>query len=115
MATRADTVAFLLDQLARARGVTARKMFGEYALYRDGKTVALVCDDTLFVKSTAEGRAFIGAVREGRPFPGAKPWLLIDGDQCEDADWLCDLIGITARALPLPKVKAKPVKKRPRA
>ena len=25
--------------------LSARKMFGEYALYLDGKVVALVCDD----------------------------------------------------------------------
>lgn len=40
MATRADTVAHLLDTL-RPLPLSARKMFGEYALYLDGKVVAL--------------------------------------------------------------------------
>ena len=110
MATRQDTIDYLLDQIARAGRVSAKKMFGEYALYCDGKTVALVCDDQLFMKPIEAGRAFIGKVREGFPYPGAKPWFLIDGDACEDADWLSDLVRLTARELPLPKAKAKKTK-----
>lgn len=110
MATRQDTIDYLLDQAARAGRVSAKKMFGEYALYCEGKTVALVCDDQLFIKPTDAGRAFIGKVREGSPYPGAKPWFLIDGDACEDADWLSELIRITARELPPPKVKTKKAK-----
>lgn len=40
--------------------MAARKMFGEYALYCDDKVVALVCDNSLFVTPTDEGRAFEG-------------------------------------------------------
>ena len=52
MATQQRTVDFLVEQVARAGAVTQRKMFGEFALYCDGKVVALVCDDELFVKPT---------------------------------------------------------------
>ena len=51
MGTRSDTIAHLLDALAPLP-LSARKMFGEYALYLDGKVVALVCDDQLFLKPT---------------------------------------------------------------
>lgn len=115
MASRQDTVDYLLDQAAHAGRLSFKKMFGEYALYCDGKMAALVCDDQLFVKPTAAGRAFLGAPREGRPFPGAKAWFLIDGDECEDADWLSDLIRITARELPLPKPKVKKATAKTRA
>jgi DNA transformation protein len=84
-------------------------MFGEYGLYCDGKMVALVCDDQLFVKPTAAGKTFIGKVREGLPYPGAKPWFLIGGDRCEDSEWLSELVRLTERELPAPK--PKPVKK----
>ena len=104
MATDQRTVDFLAEQLSTL-GVSARKMFGEYALYCHGKTVALVCDDQLFVKPTAPGRAFIGDVVEAPPYPGAKPSLLIDPDLWDDGDWLCQLIQITADALPMPKPK----------
>ena len=77
--------------------MTAKKMFGEYALYCDETIVALVCEDQLFVKPTDAGRAFLGGdVVEGTAYPGAKPSLLISGDKCEDRAWLAQLIRLTA-------------------
>jgi TfoX/Sxy family transcriptional regulator of competence genes len=111
MASRQDTVDYLMDQIAGAGRVSARKMFGEYAIYCSGKVVALVCDDQLFVKPTAAGRALIDAPREGNPYPGARPHLVIDGDLWEDADWMADLIRATARELPPPKPKTAARKK----
>ena len=105
MASRQETVDYLLDQIAGAGEVSARKMFGEYGVYCDGKIVILVCDDTCFLKPTDEGRAFAGALEEGPPYPGAKPCLILSADQLEDADWLSELVRITAKALPAPKPK----------
>ncbi|MCS5712228.1 TfoX/Sxy family protein [Candidatus Berkiella aquae] len=107
MATKKSTIDYLLEQVAQAGVVSARKMFGEYAVYCDGKVVALVCDDELFVKPTAVGKQFIGNITEGVPYPGAKAYFLISGDQWEDADWLTELIRISAAELPLPKPKKK--------
>ena len=50
MASRQETVDFIIDQTVNAGLVTAKKMFGEYAIYHDTKVVALVCDDDLFIK-----------------------------------------------------------------
>ncbi|MFO1089899.1 MAG: TfoX/Sxy family protein [Hyphomicrobiales bacterium] len=105
MATDKSTIDYILEQAAGAGYLSARKMFGEYALYCNGKTVALVCDDQLFVRQTPEGRAHVGEVIEGLPYRGAKPWLLIRGDRWEDADWLADLLRITGSVLPEPKPK----------
>ena len=107
MASDAKTVAFLVDQMATAGVVHAKPMFGEYGLYCDGKMVALVCDDQLFVKPTPGGRAFAGSVDEAPPYPGAKPCLLIDADRWDDSDWLAQLIRISVAELPSPKPKAK--------
>ncbi|MCK9201389.1 MAG: TfoX/Sxy family protein [Gallionella sp.] len=52
MATAQNTIDFLLDQLSGTGAASAKKMFGEYCLYLDGKPVALVCDDQLFLKPT---------------------------------------------------------------
>lgn len=57
MASSQGTVDFIVEQTAAAGTVSARKMFGEYGIYCDGRIVALVCDDRLFVKPTPEGRA----------------------------------------------------------
>lgn len=47
MATRAETIPPILEAIP---GASARKMFGEYGLYLDGRVVALICDDTLYLK-----------------------------------------------------------------
>ncbi len=67
MASNPSTVAYLVEQIAGAGAVTSRKMFGEYGLYCDGRMVALVCGDRLFVKPTQAGRQHVGNVEEAPP------------------------------------------------
>jgi TfoX/Sxy family transcriptional regulator of competence genes len=107
MGSRQETVDYIIDQLAAAGEVSAKKMFGEYGIYCGGKMVALVCDEQLFIKPTAGGRAWIGTPDEASPYPGAKPCFLIDGGKWDEAAWLCELVRISARELPAPKKKAK--------
>ncbi|NNJ11422.1 TfoX/Sxy family protein [Chloroflexales bacterium ZM16-3] len=99
-------VTFIVDQIESAGAISYRKMFGEYAIYSDGKVVALVCDNQLFVKRTDGGRAFIGDVVEAPPYPGAKLSFLIE-DNLEDKEWMSHLIRVTANELPVPKPKKK--------
>lgn len=107
MSTKVSAIEYIEDQLT-GLGVTTRKMFGEYALYCDGKVVALVCDDTLFVKITDEGKRYVGEkYEEGAAYPGAKPSMRINDDLVEDREWLQDLIRITTEHVPKPKPKAK--------
>jgi TfoX/Sxy family transcriptional regulator of competence genes len=103
MSSKQETVDLIVKQMSAAGEVSARKMFGEYGIYCDGKMVASVCDDQLFVKPTASGRAFIGRVVESPPYPGAKPGFLISPKQYKNFQWLSELINITARELPPPK------------
>lgn len=105
MASDPKTVDFIIDQIAEAGDVSARKMFGEYGVYCDGRMVAMICDDQLFVKPSAGARAFAPDLHEGIPYPGAKPCLLVDTDRWDDRDWLTELIRISARELPAPKPK----------
>lgn len=105
MASKQSTADFITDQISSAGSVSAKKMFGEYGIYCDGKLVALVCDDRLFIKQTPEGRAYLGECEEAPPYPGAKPCFVIPGDQWDDREWLSRLISITAAQLPIPKKK----------
>ena len=106
MASNKDFVEFIIDQIKDAGTITHRKMFGEYAIYGDGKVVALACDNRLFVKPAGGGRSFIGDVIEAPAYPGAKPSFLIE-DQFEDREWISEPIRITARELPSPRPKKK--------
>ncbi len=106
MATKQSTIDYLLDQLSEVTNVSARKMFGEYALYCQGKVVGLVCDDELFVKITGPGKKFVGKkYKEGFAYKGAKASMYISGDLFDDRQFLAELISITVAALPLPKPK----------
>jgi TfoX/Sxy family transcriptional regulator of competence genes len=106
MATDKSFIDFITDQLENDGRITTKKMFGEYAVYRDNKVVALVCDNRFFVKPTEGGRKFIGNVVEAPPYPGAKNSFLIE-DKIEDREWLNELIRITANEVPEPKPKRK--------
>jgi TfoX/Sxy family transcriptional regulator of competence genes len=110
MATQHRTIEYLIKQAAGAGTVSAKPMFGEYAVYVDGKMIGSVCDDQLYVKPTSFGRLHAEPVSDAPPYPGAKPNLLIETDQWDDAEWLGKLLRITAAELPTPKPrKAKPV------
>ena len=102
MASDKNFIDFILEQLEGAGEITARKMFGEYAVYCDGKVFGLVCDNKLFIKPTKSGRAFIGEVTEAPAYKGAKPSFLIE-EKIEDRDWLCELVRITVKELPAAK------------
>ncbi len=108
MSTQQSTIEYITDQLVSVPGISTRKMFGEYALYCGKKVVALICDDTLFVKITPEGKEFVDdKYKEGTAYPGAKPSMQIDADLLEDRDWISTLIKITEVNLAEPKAKKK--------
>lgn len=106
MATKQSTVDYIQDQLISIGNVSARKMFGEYALYSDSKVVGVICDDILFIKITDAGKKFVGKFYKERiPYPGAKPSMEIGEDRIEDRAWLSELIRITAENILPPKKK----------
>ena len=102
MGSEQQTVDFILGQIANAGNVSAKKMFGEFGIYCDGRMVGVVCDDKLFIKSTEAGRGFFKHPEEHSPYPGAKPHLLVPGDRLDESDWLIELVRVSARALPEP-------------
>jgi TfoX/Sxy family transcriptional regulator of competence genes len=106
MANDQDFVDFVVDQIENGCEVSYRHMFGGTSLYLNGKVVALICDNQLFVKPTDAGREYIGMVVEAPPYPGAKNSFLIE-DEIEDAEWLTELFVLTERELPAPKPKRK--------
>lgn len=106
MSSDQNFVDFVLEQIQNTGNITAKKMFGEYGIYADGKIFWLICDNRLFIKPTNAGREFIGNVVEAPPYPGAKPSFLIE-DKIEDSEWLSELVRISVKELPAPKPKKK--------
>ncbi len=106
MASDQKFVDFVLEQIENAGEITAKKMFGEYGIYSDGKLFGVICDNKFYIKPTKSGRAFIGDVVEAPPYEGAKPRFLIE-DKIEDREWLSELVRISVKELPEPKPKKK--------
>ena len=78
MASTKDFIEYVCDQIRGAGEISYRKMFGEYALYCNGKVVALICDDQVFVRKTPAATAILGEnAEEAPPYPGAKPHFLV--------------------------------------
>jgi TfoX/Sxy family transcriptional regulator of competence genes len=106
MSSDKSFVEFLVDQMGNAGLISQKKMFGEYAIYCDGKVVGLVCNNQLFVKPTHAGRGYIGNPIEAAPYVGAKPHFLIE-DAFEDREWISGLIRTTVEELPVPRPKVR--------
>ena len=115
MASDIGFVEYVCEQIGGAGQGSHRRMFGEFAVYCDGKVVALVCDNQFFLKPTEAGKALLDQVKEAPPYPGAKPYYLIDA-LLDDAEAAAALVRATAAALPAPAVKParKAAKKAPR-
>lgn len=111
MATRAETIAYMLDLLS-ALPLTSRKMFGEYALYLDGRTVAFVCDDTLFIKPTPGALALLPDAPRGPAYPGSKDYI-IGADLLDDPELCARALKIVRDDTPEPKPKAPRRRKAP--
>ena len=107
MATDPDFIIYVGEQAGLGPALTWRKMFGEYAIYLHGKVVGFACDNQLFVKPTDAGRTVLGQVRDGFPYPGAKPHFLVDA-ALDDRELVQRLLLATAEALPTAKPKAAP-------
>lgn len=105
MGTSAATIAHMLDTLS-ALPLMSRKMFGEYALYLEGKTVAFVCDDILFIKPTAGALALLPDTARGPAYPGSKDYI-IGSEVLDDPDLCVRVLRQVEQDTPAPKPKAK--------
>jgi TfoX/Sxy family transcriptional regulator of competence genes len=106
MSTSKETIAFLLSQL-EPLDVRARAMFGEYGVYCDEKFVALVCDNTFYLKPTDAAEPFAADLTPGPAYPGSNDYLAVDGDLVEDAERFQDLVKATANLLSAAKRKKR--------
>lgn len=104
MATSAATIDHLIDILSGTGVLSARKMFGEYALYLDGTIVAFVCDDTLFIKPTPGALALLPNAEKGPAYPGSKDYI-VGSDLLDDPDLCIRALRAVATDAPTPKPK----------
>ncbi len=105
MSTQPETIDFILEKLGNNDRFTTRKMFGEYALYADDKVVALICDDQLYVKIMPQSAFLADICEQDAPYPGARPYYLVEESQLSQIKELPDILCAIAKALPKKKKK----------
>ena len=105
MASSKDFVQFVAEQCDGAGEITARKMFGDYGIYCDGKIFGLICDDRFYMKPTEAVRPLLRAVEMRPPYDGAKDYFYIA--DVDDRDYLSLLVRETCKALLAPKPKKR--------
>jgi TfoX/Sxy family transcriptional regulator of competence genes len=81
-------------------------MFGEYALYCDGVVVALVCDDTLFVKILPPSISLEKVCEKGPAYPGSKDFYVVEESEVGRIEDLPHILREIAKIVPM-KVKKK--------
>ena len=111
MATDLSFIACIADQSRLQDRLTHKKMFGEYALYLDGKVDAFACDNSLFVKPAQATLQLTADLPQQSPYPGAKLHPVADA-LLDEPDLLRDLLLATGQAMPAPRSKVSR-KKRP--
>ena len=106
MATKRETADFLLAKLGHAGRFEARPMFGEFGLYADGRMVAVICDDQLYVKILPASAVLATVCDQDTPYPGAKPHYLVEESQWTTLMELPAVLLAVAAALPEKKKKS---------
>lgn len=105
MASSIDFVQYIVDQCSKAGDIVAKKMFGDYGIYCDGKIFGLICDDKFFLKPTETVRPLLRKAELRPPYEGAKDYFYIA--DVDDHDYLSELVIETCKSLPEPKSRRK--------
>lgn len=86
-------------------------MMGEYCAYSAGRIFGLVCDDTLFLKTTPRTLPLFRD-RNTRAYPGSKNTCQVNADWLEDKEKMAEIVNAVLEALPSPKSKRKTITRR---
>ena len=97
MASHRDFVDYVAEQLREAGVIRAKRMFGEYGLFCDGTFFAVICDDQLFIKITAQGEMAFPDLPKAPPYKGAKDAFAVE--DVDDPTMAVELTRITCEAL----------------
>ena len=82
MASSKDYLEYILELLRETRGITYKRMMGEYMLYKEDILFGGVYDNRFLIKKTKSLEN--SDLKEQIPYPFAKPMLLIDSEDPDE-------------------------------
>ena len=82
MASSKEYLTYVLDLLREVKGISFKKMMGEYILYKGEVIFGGVYDNRFLIKITKSSK-LLGFSKQ-IPYPGAKPMFLVDIENAEE-------------------------------
>ena len=92
MASSKEYLIYVLELLKEVKGISYRKMMGEYILYKDNIIFGGIYDNRFLIKKSEKLNQYI--FKEVIPYPGAKSMYLVD---IEDPDEIKNIIYTIAK------------------
>ena len=90
MASSKDYLGYVLELLRETRGITYKRMMGEYMLYKEDILFGGVYDNRFLIKKTKSLEN--SGLKEQIPYPSAKSMLLIDSENPDEIKRLVLLV-----------------------
>ena len=82
MASSKDYLNYILELLGEVKGITFKKMMGEFILYKNDIIFGGIYDNRFLVKNVVALSEY--DLKEEIPYPGGKKMLLIDSENPEE-------------------------------
>ena len=76
MASSAEYLEYVLDQLSELDAISYRPMMGEYIIYYRDRIIGGIYDDRFLVKKTPSALKMMPDAESVPPYPGAKEMLI---------------------------------------
>lgn len=90
MASSKDYLLYVLELLRELRGISYKKMMGEYILYYNGVIFGGIYDNRFLVKKTES--ILDRNLKEQLPYPKGSTMLLIDSEDSDEINEIVNLV-----------------------
>lgn len=101
MATSPEYAQFVENQFRGLDGFSVRRMFGEYAIYLQGRVLGFLADEQILLQDTPTARKLLPDAERRELFPGSKLFVLFADEG--NAHLLKSVSEAMWEELPLPK------------
>ena len=101
MATSPAYAQFVENQFSGLDGFSMRRMFGEYAIYLQGRVLGFLADDQILLQDTPTSRQLLPDAERRELFPGSKLFVVFADEG--NAHLLKSVSQAMWEELPLPK------------
>ena len=101
MATSPEYAQFVENQFRGLEGFSMRRMFGEYAIYLQGRVLGFLADEQILLQDTPMARKLLPDAERRELFPGSKLFVIFEDEG--NAHLLKSVSEAMWEELPLPK------------